>query len=70
MTPSVEVGIVDVVEMVGALDGLVMETFGGGGGGGGLTEVFVVLHIGGCEVRSHGGLGLAVVVVVAAAGRH
>lgn len=44
--------------------GGVTETLGGGGGG--LAEGFTVLHIGDCDVMSHGGLGLTVVVVVVA----
>lgn len=42
-------------------------TEGRGGGGGGRAVGFTVLHMGGCEVINHGGLGLFVVVVVAAA---
>lgn len=53
--------------MLRVLDGRgggVTDTFGGGGGG--RAVGFTVLHIGGCDVISHGGLGLLVVVVVAA----
>lgn len=44
-------------------------TTGGGGGGGGPGRTvtgLAVLHTLGCEVISHGGLGLVVVVVIAA----
>lgn len=53
--------------MLNVLDGRcggVTDTFGGGGGG--RAVGFTVLHIGGCDVINHGGLGLFVVVVVAA----
>lgn len=52
-----------VVELVVFEGGV---TVGFGGGGGGLAEVLTVLHMGGCEVINQGGLGLLVVVVVAA----
>lgn len=50
-------------------DGEVACTTGGGGGGGGPGRTvtgLAVLHTLGCEVISHGGLGLVVVVVIAA----
>lgn len=52
-----------VVANIGGLDG---SGFNFGGGGGVLTVVFVVLHMGDCDVINHGGLGLFVVVIVAA----
>lgn len=51
----------------GTGDGGVIETFEGGSKLGGLAEGgFIVLHIGGCDVINHGGLGRLVVVVVVA----
>lgn len=49
-----------VVGLDGVADGR------GGGGGGGRAVGLTVLHMGGWEVINHGGLGLFVVVVVAA----
>lgn len=59
-----DVVLCGVVAVTGGLDGNGFEDFGGGGGG--LTDVLVVLHIGDCDVISQGGLGLFVVVIVAA----
>lgn len=53
-----------VVAAVVRAGAAVPVTFGGGGGG--RADVFTVLHIGGCDVISHGGVGRFVVVVVAA----
>lgn len=60
-TVDVDVDVLGVVTAFGGGEG---EGFGGGGGG--LVDGLTVLHIGGWEVISHGGLGLFVVVVVAA----
>lgn len=53
-----------VLLAAGVRDGTVADILGVGGAGRG--DVFTVLHNGGCDVISHGGLGLFVVVVVAA----
>lgn len=64
---AVDEGLGVEVAGTGAGDGGVIETFVGGSKWGGLAEGgLIVLHMGGCDVINHGGLGRLVVVVVVA----
>lgn len=58
--------VVTVLDAVDVFKGGSLDIFGMPGIGTGLEVGFMVLHMGGCDVINHGGLGLLVVVVVVA----